>query len=155
MDNKRQEEMLCGMPSQKADLLHPDPDPETEKMIEALEDDVAEITPDELLLGAMESVCEQLDTSVAEMREWGASTAQLVEINRSVNDLAGTAMRMYERLTIGKTIDKIHLMHEADRRNEESIRKWSERHEAVCKAAAGDEGTECAQHGHRAGAEAE
>ena len=103
----------------------PEPDPETVKMLEALEEEKRD--PDALLLSAMEEVCDMITKTVTEVEEWGASTMQLVEINHSVTELANTAMRMHNCLTAGKTREKLSLMREIEKRNDEKIRNWSER----------------------------
>jgi len=104
---------------------NPDPDPETVKMLEELEDKKAD--PDKLLLGAMEDVCDLINLTIAEAEEWGASTAQMIEINRSVDALAEKAIVMHERLMAGKTLEKLRFMHSVEEKNDENIRKWSEK----------------------------
>lgn len=97
---------------------------ESEAMFEALEAEKSD--PDALLLGAMEDICDLISCATTEVEEWGASTAQLIEINRSVADLANTAMRIRDRLTEGKTLEKLRFMRSVEEQNDESIRKWSD-----------------------------
>lgn len=104
---------------------NPDPDPETVKMLEELENKKAD--PDKLLLDAMEDVCDLINLTIAEAEEWGASTAQMIEINRSVDALAEKAIVMHGRLMAGKTIEKLRFMHSVEEKNDENIRKWSEK----------------------------
>lgn len=104
---------------------NPDPDPETVKMLEELESKKAD--PDTLLLGAMEDVCDLINLTIAEAEEWGASTAQMIEINRSVDALAEKAIVMHGRLMAGKTLEKLRFMHSVEEKNDENIRKWSEK----------------------------
>lgn len=103
----------------------PDPDPETVKMLEELE--ASKPDPDELLLGAMEDVCDLINLTIAEAEEWGASTAQMIEINRSVEALAIVATKMHDRLIAGKTLEKLRFMRGVEEKNDENIRKWSEK----------------------------
>lgn len=104
---------------------NPDPDPETVKMLEELENKKAD--PDALLLGAMEDVCGLINLTIAEAEEWGASTAQMIKINRSVDALAEKAIVMHGRLMAGKTIEKLRFMHSMEQRNDERIKEWSEK----------------------------
>ena len=116
MENNEKNRQCCeGMPG---------PDPETEKMLEELEGETSD--PDELMLGAMEDICDLISFATTEVEEWGASTAQLIEINRSVADLANTAMAMHIRLTEGKTLEKLRFMRSVEEKNDENIRKWSD-----------------------------
>ena len=116
----------------------PDPDPETVEMIEALEEE-DDRTPDGLLLDVMEGVRDMIDITLNETEEWGASTAQMVEIDKSVAVLAETALRMYDRLTMGKTLEKLHFMREVEKKNDENIRKWSDEHEQGDSGPRGDQ----------------
>lgn len=104
---------------------NPDPDPETVKMLEEMESKKAD--PDALLLGAMEDVCNLINLTIAEAEEWGASTAQMIEINRSVDDLADAVIVMHSRLTAGRALEKLRLMRSVEQKNDENIRKWSEK----------------------------
>ena len=116
MENNEKNRQCCeGMP---------DPDPETEKMLDELEGETSD--PDELLLGAMEDICDLISFATTEVEEWGASTAQLIEINRSVADLANPAMAMHIRLKEGETLEKLRFMRSVEEKNDESIRKWSD-----------------------------
>lgn len=110
---------------EELDAANPDPDPETVKMLEELENKKSD--PDEMLLGAMEDVCNLINLSIAEAEEWGASTAQMIEINRSVDALAGKAIVMHGRLTAGKVLDKLHFMREVEQRNDKHVKEWSEK----------------------------
>ena len=101
-----------------------EPDPETEKRLEALEAEKSD--PDALLLGAMENVCELIRFNVSEAENWGMSTEQMIEINRSVAELANTAMAMHGRIAEGKTIEKLRFMRSVEEQNDENIRKWSD-----------------------------
>ena len=97
---------------------------ESEAMIEALEAETSD--PDELLLGAMKNVCELIRFNVSEAENWGMSTEQMIEINRSVAELANTAMVMHGRIAAGKTIEKLRFMRSVEEKNDENIRKWSD-----------------------------
>lgn len=115
-----------------------EPDPETVKKIEELEK-ADDRTPDGLLLDVLEDVRDMIDITLNETEEWGASTAQMVEINKSVSVLAETALRMYDRLTMGKTLEKLHFMREVEKKNDENIRKWSDEHEQGDSSPRGDQ----------------
>ena len=97
---------------------------ESEAMMEALEAEKSD--PDALLLGAMENVCELIRFNVSEAENWGMSTEQMIEINRSVAELANTAMVMHGRIAAGKTIEKLRFMRSVEEQNDENIRKWSD-----------------------------
>lgn len=133
------------------------PDPETVRKIEELEAEGGN-TPDAVLLGAMQDVGRLIEIGAEKAANWRTDNAELVEINRSVSEMASFMLRMYDRLEARQTvslIDKLHMMRGVEERNEESIRKWSDKHEALCKAEDGNEGARCARHGHCAGAECE
>ena len=117
----------------------PDPDPETVEMLEAL-DKQGERTPDGLLLDVLEDVRDLIDLTVNETEEWGASTAQMVEIDKSVAELADTALRLYDRLTVGKTLEKLRFMRGVEQANDENIRKWSDEHEQGGRGPRGNQG---------------
>lgn len=102
-----------------------DPDLETVKMLEELE--AKKSDPDELLLGAMEDVCDLINLTIAEAEEWGASTAQMIEINRSVDALAEKAIVMHGRLMAGKTTEKLRFMRGVEEKNDERVKEWSEK----------------------------
>ena len=125
------EEMFC-KEEQKVDSLSPDPDPETVKMVEKIENEKAD--PDKLLLDVMENVRDVIVLTIAETKEWGVSTAQMMEIDEKVNDLAETALDIYraleEKRGIGEArsmLDKLHLMRVVKQRNDERIKEWSEK----------------------------
>ena len=101
-----------------------EPDPETEKMLKELEGETS--NPDELLLGAMEDICDLIRFNVRETENWGTTTEQMIEINRSVAELANTAMVMHGRLKTGKTLEKLRFMRGVEEKNDENIRKWSD-----------------------------
>lgn len=124
-ENKLTPEEMFREEEQKVDSLSPDPDPETVKMPEELESEKAD--PDKLLLDAMEDVCDLINLTIAEVEEWGASTAQMIEINRSVDDLADAVIVMHSRLTAGRALEKLRLMRSVEQKNDENIRKWSEK----------------------------
>lgn len=108
----------------------PDHDPEIVKKIEELEAQDAP-TPDGLLLDVLEDVRDLIDLTVNETEEWGASTAQMVEINKSTAELAVVALQMHDRLMVGRTLEKLHFMREVEHRNDENVQKWSEGRETL------------------------
>ena len=108
----------------------PDPDPETVKMLEELEAE-DDRTQDGLLLDVLEDVRDMIDLTVNETEEWGASTTQMVEINKSVAEMANAAIRLHDRLMMGKTLEKLRFMRGVEQKNDENIREWSEKREAL------------------------
>lgn len=111
---------------------NPDPDPETVKMVEEIENEKAD--PDTLLLDVLENVRDAIVITIAEAEEWGVSTAQMLEVDEKVNDLAETALDIYKVLEakrgLGEArsmLDKLHFMREVEQKNDENIRKWSEK----------------------------
>ena len=109
----------------------PDPDPETERMIAEKEAE-GEVTPDELLLDAMENVCVMIEIARAEADRVTASTLEIAELMQHADSLARTAMQMHHRLTFVKTsggsfAQKLRFMREVEQRNDEKIREWSEK----------------------------
>lgn len=131
-ENKlKPEEMFCEE-EQEVDPISPDPDPETVKMVEELENEKAD--PDKLLLDVMENVRDAIVITIAEAEEWGVSTAQMLEVDEKINDLAETALDIYRVLEakrgLGEArsmLDKLHFMREVKQRNEERIKEWSEK----------------------------
>ena len=61
------------------------------------------------------------------------------------------------RCMVGESgiVRSLRMMKEIEEKNEENIQKWRDKHEALCKAEAGNEGARCARHGHCAGPEHE
>lgn len=101
------------------------PGPETVATIEELE--ASRHTPDELLRGALEDVCRLITRSANRAEEFGADTEQLVEINRSVEMLVRQAAYMHGRLDGARIKERLQLMRDVERRNEDRAREWSER----------------------------
>lgn len=131
-ENKLTPEEMFREEEQKVDSLSPDPDPETVKMLEELESEKAD--PDKLLLDVMENVRDAIVLTIAETEEWGASTAQMLEVDEKVNDLAHTAMMIYSCMKLETShsearslLDKLRLMREVEQRNDERIKEWSEK----------------------------
>lgn len=121
-------------PDERAD----DPDPETVKKIEELEEE-DDRTPDGLLLDVLEDVRDLIDLTVNETEEWGASPEQMIEINKNAAELAGVAVQMYDRLMVGKTLEKLCFMRSVEQKNDENIRKWSDDHEQSDGSPRGDQ----------------
>lgn len=117
----------------------PDPDPETVRKLEELEAEDKR-TPDGLLLDVLEDVRDLIDLTVNETEEWGANTAQMVEINKSTAELADMALRLYDRLMMGKTLEKLRFMRGVEHRNDENIRKWSDEREQGGSGPRGNQG---------------
>lgn len=130
----------------------PDPDPETEREMKALDE---EIGADELLLMAMEGTCEGIYMVLDDTLQRPLDGVGICEAAARIRDLAEITLRMHDRLMASKTLEKLRFNAEVERRNNEIIKRWGKKNEALCKAAAGDEGAERAQHGHCACAESE
>ena len=152
MDNKRQEEMRCCCSPKEDSLLHPDPDPETERMI--AEKEAKNSVQDELLIDAMKSACSLLEEAAGEARRSLMSPGRMSDLLRSASELLNTIAYLHVRISAQKTTDKLRLMREVEQRNDESIKRWAE-NEALHEATHGNEGARCARHGHCAGAECE
>lgn len=138
MDNKNQEELRCCCSTKEDSLLHPDPDPETEHMI--AEKEAENSVQDELLIDAMKSACSLLEEAAGEARRSLMSPGRMSDLLRSANDLLRTIGYLHVRVSAQKTADKLFLMREVERRNDESIKRWAE-NETLHEAAHGDEGT--------------
>lgn len=134
MDEKMLEESI--MEEIEKAQTEQDPDPETVATIEALEAERKD--PDKLMLGALENVCRLIDTRVKEVEEWGSDSAKIAEINRSIADLAETAVKLHSRLSMRRTLDRLYTMDEAERKNEENIRKWRDEHEQISGSSRSD-----------------
>lgn len=130
----------------------PDPDPETEHEMEALDE---EIGADDLLLMAMGETCDAMSMVIDDVLNHPATGIGVCEAAARVRDLAEITLRMHDRLTMRSTMDKLRELKEINDRNAARIRKWSEEHETLREVEAGDEGEERAQYGHCACAESE
>lgn len=111
---------------------NPDPDPETVKMVEEIENEKAD--PNKLLLDVLENVRDAIVITIAEAKEWGVSTEQMLEVDEKINDLAETALDIYRAMEakrgLGEArsmLDKLHFMREVEQRNDERIKEWSEK----------------------------
>ena len=130
----------------------PDPDPETEHEVAALEE---EIGADDVLMMAMAGTCEGIYMVLDDTIQRPLDGIGICEAAARISDLAEITLRMHARLTVGNTLEKLRFIDEVERRNNEIIKRWGKKNETLCKAAAGDEGAERAQHGHCACAESE
>lgn len=146
MDNKRQEEMRCCCSTKEDSLLHPDPDPETERMI-AEKEEAGKRTPEDLMLDVLENVRDAIVITIAEAEEWGVSATQMLDVDEQISKLAETALSIYKCIEAKNglkeacgVLDKLRLMREVEQRNDESIKRWAE-NETLHEAAHGDEGT--------------
>ena len=138
MENKSQEEMRCCCSTKEDSLLHPDPDPETERMI--AEKEAKNSVQDELLIDAMKSACSLIEEAAGEARRSLMSPGRMSDLLRSASELLNTLAYLHVRISAQKTTDKLRLMREVEQRNDESIKRWAE-NETLHEAAHGDEGT--------------
>lgn len=117
MDNKVTAEFM---------KTHPDPDPETERMLEETEE---EIGADDLLLMAMGETCDAMSMVIDDVLNHPATGIGVCEAAKRVRDLAEITLRMHDRLAMRSTMDKLHELKEIELRNEAKIQKWREEHE--------------------------